>query len=103
MKGSYSAGDLVNDKREENDLQLVVYQKSGRAGEVLIDDFETVAEYTECDQKEPVYECLEVTGWTGMDEKCRDERLDMVRRFDCTKYYYPASLLVSADNEGGRE
>ena len=103
MTGSYSAGDLVLDKREDNDLQLVVYQKSGRANEVLVDDFETVAEYTGCDKDEPVYECADVSGWTGMNEESKDERLDMVRHFDCTIYYYPESLLVLSDNEGDQD
>lgn len=86
------AGDLVEDTRDENDLQMVVVEKLGVAGEVHVGD-ETVAEYTGCDEVEPTYECAKVTGWANLEEKSREERLELVQKFDPQSYHYPTSLL----------
>ena len=90
--GGVRKGDLVEDVRDENEVELVVIEESGRADGVLVGD-ETVAEYTGCDGLEPTYECAKVTGWANLDEKSGKERLALVEKFEPQSYHYPESLL----------
>jgi len=106
--GEIRKGDLVADARNENDLQLVIVKESGNAGEVCIDDGETVAEYTGCDEDETTFECANVDGWENVEEKSVEKRLELVEKFTNRTYHYPESLLdvvsrgsvVAGDDDG---
>jgi len=85
-------GELVEDTR--NEMMLVVMEESGKAGEVRVTDGETVAEYTGCDEDERVHECTSVGGWARVEEKSREERLELVDKHTVRTYHYPRSVLT---------
>jgi hypothetical protein len=85
-------GELVEDTR--NEMMLVVMEESGKAGEVRVTDDETVAEYTGCDEDERVHECTSVGGWARVEEKSREERLELVDKHTVRTYHYPRSVLT---------